>query len=174
MCSSDLWMTEALWQVFTFDQLCVYPRYTLGDKLDASKGSTVFPIGFDVIDAPTIKILLNNRGDIPHPQEGPAYQQILWGFPRGEFTASPDADGEFFSGPGRADQFLTDQLFVSIHNRRTWSVYGYSPVEQAIPAATEYLERQRWRRSEYQDGATPKTWMRTNSTELDEIGRAHV
>jgi len=152
------WMTEALWQVFVFDQLCVYPRYSLGKKL----------LGFDIIDSPTIKILLDNRGDIPHPP-APAFQQILHGFPRGEFTASPDADGEFFSGAGRADQFLTDQLFVSVRNRRSWSVYGYSPVEQSIPSATEYLERQRWRRSEYQDGSTPKTWMRTNSMELDAL-----
>ena len=82
------WMTEALWQVFTFDQLCIYPRYSIGSKLDAKAGDKVYPIGFDVIDAPTIKILLDNRGDIPHPPL-PAFQQILWGFPRGEFTASP-------------------------------------------------------------------------------------
>ena len=168
-----------LFRSFTFDQLCVYPRYTLGDKLDASKGKSVFPVGFDVIDAPTIKILLNNRGDIPHPQEGPAYQQILWGFPRGEFSASVDSDGDFYSGAGRAGQFLTDQLYVSVKNRRTWTVYGYSPVEQAIPAATLYLNRQRWMNSEYQEGAAPKTWMKSNSMEYDpvrlaEIGRAHV
>ena len=151
------WLTEALWQSFVYDQLCIYPRYTLGKKL----------IGFDVIDAPTIKILLDNRGDIPHPPV-PAYQQILWGFPRGEFTASPDTDtnGSFYAGAGRANQFLTDQLYVSVKNRRTWTPYGYSPVEQAIPAATLYLERQRWMRAEYTEGAAPKTWMRTSSKDV--------
>jgi len=150
------WITEALWQHFAFDQVCVYPRYTLGKKL----------IGFDVIDAPTIKILLDNRGDIPHPPV-PAYQQVLWGFPRGEFTASPDADGSFYNGSGGNDEFLTDQMAVFVRNRRTWSPYGFSPVEEAIPAATLYLDRQTWMRSEYQNGSTPMTWMRTNSQELD-------
>jgi Phage portal protein len=162
------WMTEALWQVFVFDQLCVYPRYSIGAKLDATRGQNVMPSGFDVIDAATIKILLDNRGDIPHPPT-PAYQQILWGFPRGEFTASPDGDvdGVYYTDQGRAKQFLTDQLYVSVKNRRTWSPYGFSPVEMSIPAATLYLERQRWMRAEYQEGATPKTWMKTTSQEMD-------
>ena len=166
------WMTEALWQVFTFDQLCIYPRYSIGAKLDAKAGDKVYPIGFDVIDAPTIKILLDNRGDIPHPPL-PAFQQMLWGFPRGEFTASPDTEAQnLYSGAGRSGQFITDQMFVSVKNRRTWTVYGYSPVEQAIPAATLYLNRQRWMNAEYQEGVSPKTWMKSNSMEYDPVKMA--
>ena len=166
------WMTEALWQVFTFDQLCIYPRYSIGSKLDAKAGDKVYPIGFDVIDAPTIKILLDNRGDIPHPPL-PAFQQILWGFPRGEFTASPDTEAQnLYSGAGRSGQFITDQMFVSVKNRRTWTVYGYSPVEQAILAATLYLNRQRWMNAEYQEGVSPKTWMKSNSMEYDPVKMA--
>jgi len=149
------WITEALWQIITFDQLCVYPRYSLGKSL----------IGLDIIDAPTIKILLDNRGDIPHPP-APAYQQVLWGFPRGEFTASPDSDGEFYNGVGRNGEFLTDQMAVFVKNRRTWSPSGFSPVEEAIPAATLYLDRQAWMRAEYQAGTMPQTFMKTNSMEL--------
>ena len=150
------WLTESLWQVFTYDQWCIYPRYNF-------KGNV---LGFDVIDAPTIKILLDNRGDRPSPPE-PAYQQVLWGFPRGEFIASPDADGEFYSGTGRDKEYLTDQLSVFVKNRRTWSPYGYSPVEEAIPAASLYLNRQVWMNSEYQNGSMPMTFMKTNSQELD-------
>ena len=152
------WITECLWQIFAFDQLCIYPRYNLGKDL----------MGLDVIDAPTIKILLDNRGDIPHPPL-PAYQQVLWGFPRGEFTASPDADGSFYNAPGKYGEFLTDQLAVYVKNRRTWSPYGFSPVEEAIPAASLYLNRQVWLNAEYQNGSTPMTWMRTNSQEMDHL-----
>ena len=150
------WLTESLWQVFTYDQWCVYPRYNFGGKV----------IGFDVIDAPTIKLLLDNRGDRPSPPQ-PFAQQVLWGFPRGEFIASPDADGEFYAGTGRDKEFLTDQLSVFVKNRRTWSPYGYSPVEEAIPAASLYLNRQVWMNSEYQNGSMPMTFMKTNSQELD-------
>ena len=152
------WITEFLWQHFAFDGVPIYPRYNLGKKI----------IGFDVIDAATIKVLLDNRGDIPHPP-APAYQQILWGFPRGEFTASEDASGDYYAGPGRGDQFISDQLAYFVRNRRTWSPYGFSSVEQCIPAATLYLERQTWMRQEFTEGATPKTWMRTNSAELDHL-----
>ena len=152
------WMTEFLWQHFAYDGVPVYPRYNLGKKV----------IGFDIIDSPTIKVLLDNRGDFPSPPE-PAYQQILWGFPRGEFTASENADQELYAGPGRADQFVTDQLAYFVRNRRTSSPYGYSSVEQCIPAATLYLERQNWMRDEFQAGSTPKTWMRTNSQEMDHL-----
>jgi len=149
------WLTEALWQVFVYDQLCVYPRYNFGGDI----------IGFDVIDAPTIKILLDNRGDVPHPPL-PAYQQVLWGFPRGEFVASPESDGDFYNSPGKYGEYKTDQLSVFIKNRRTWSPYGYSPVEEAIPAASLYLDRQAWMRAEYQFGSMPTTFMKTNSMEL--------
>lgn len=151
------WISEFLWQHFAFDGVPVYPRYTLGGDV----------LGFDIIDSPTIKVLLDNRGDIPYPPQ-PAYQQVLWGFPRGEFVATPNsqADGEFVDAmKGRIGR--TDSLAYFVRNRRTWSPYGYSHVEECIPAATLYLERQSWMRNEYQSGATPMTWMRTNSQELD-------
>jgi 8-oxo-dGTP pyrophosphatase MutT (NUDIX family) len=55
------WLTEFAWQHFTFDGVPVYPRYNLGGKV----------MGFEIIDSPTIKPLLDNRGDIPHPPAVP-------------------------------------------------------------------------------------------------------
>ena len=158
------WLSEALWQVFVFDGLAIYPRYNLGgDKV----------LGFDIIDSATIKPLLDNRGDRPFPPL-PAFQQILWGFPRGEFVASPSSEtaGEYVDGMvGRLGR--TDSLAYFVMNRRTWSPYGYSPVEQAIPAATLYLDRQNWMRAEYQFGSTPRTWMKSNSQEMDPLKLAN-
>lgn len=149
------WLTEALNQVFIYDQLCIYPRYNLGKNL----------IGLDIINAPTIKLLLDNRGDIPAAPL-PAYQQVLWGFPRGEFTAAPESDGDFYNTPGKYGEYLTDQMSVYVKNRRTYSPYGLSLVEQCVPAATLYLDRQAWMRAEYQFGSMPTTFMKTNSMEL--------
>lgn len=150
------WLTEFLWQHFAFDGVPVYPRYNLGKNI----------IGFEIIDAPTIKVLLDNRGAVPQPPN-PAYQQILWGFPRGEYQAAPESDGEFYSAPGRNDDFITDQIAYFVRNRRTWSPYGFSAVEEALPAATLYLERQKWLKSEYVDGAMPMTFMETDAEEFD-------
>ena len=91
---------------------------------------------------------------------------MLWGFPRGEFVASPDSDGDFYNSPGKYGEFKTDQMSVFIKNRRTWSPYGFSPVEESIPSATLYLDRQAWMRAEYQFGSMPTTFMKTTSQEL--------
>ena len=152
------WLTEFLWQHFVFDGTPVYPRYNLGKQV----------IGFEIVDAPTIKVLLDNRGAIPSPPS-PAFQQVLWGFPRGEYQATPDSDGEFFNAPGKNNEYLRDQLAYFVRNRRTWSPYGFSAVEESIPAATLYLERQRWMKSEYQDGATPMAFFETDSDEMDHL-----
>ena len=154
------WISESAWNVLTFDGWCVYPKYNLGGKV----------IGFDIIDPSTIKILLDDRGDTPRPP-APAYQQILWGFPRGEFTASPDSDvnGNYYTGVNNDVAYKTDQLSYFIQNRRTYSVYGFSAVEQAIPAATLYLERQRWMIEDFQAGTMPMTFMKTDSTELNHL-----
>jgi len=154
------WISESAWNILTFDGWCIYPKYNLGGKV----------IGFDIIDPSTIKILLDDRGDTPRPP-APAYQQILWGFPRGEFTASPDSDvnGNYYTGVNNDVAYKTDQLSYFIQNRRTYSVYGFSAVEQAIPAATLYLERQRWMIEDFQAGTMPMTFMKTDSTELNHL-----
>ena len=153
------WITEFSWQHLVYDGVPVFPQYNLGGKI----------IGFNIIDAPTIKILLDNRGDIPRPP-APAFQQILWGFPRGEFTASPDSnvDGEYYAN-AEGTSFKTDTMAYFIRNRRTWSPYGFSAVEQAIPAATLYLERQRWFIDDFQAGTMPMTFMKTDSQEIDHL-----
>ena len=153
------WITEFSWQHLVYDGVPVFPQYNLGGKV----------IGFNIIDAPTIKILLDNRGDIPRPP-APAFQQILWGFPRGEFTASPDSDvdGEYYAN-AEGTSYKTDTMAYFIRNRRTWSPYGFSAVEQAIPAATLYLERQRWFIDDFQAGTMPMTFMKTDSQEIDHL-----
>jgi len=86
-----------------------------------------------------------------------AYQQILYGFPRAEFSANnddPKADGEFTS----------DDLAYLVKNRRTTSVYGYSPVERSLPLADIYLRRQQWIRAEYTDGVLPELMFSTDAT----------
>ena len=157
------WITEVCWQHFVYDGIPIYPRYNLGGDV----------IGFEIIDAATIKPLLDNRGDIPHPP-APAFQQILWGFPRGEYQASPTNDGEFFTNTGQNNEFVRDQLAYYVRNRRTWSPYGFSAVEQAIPAATLYLERQMWMKSEFTEGTMPRTFMETDSDELDHLKLASL
>jgi hypothetical protein len=129
------WLAMLLEEQLVIDALSIYPHMTLGGELHS----------FEILDGATIKPLLDGRGAVPQPPS-PAYQQILWGFPRGEFTASTD---------DLAAEYLADRLVYRPRNRRTWTPYGYSQVEQALSFADLYLKRMAWVRSEFADGVMP-------------------
>jgi len=136
------WLNMALEEIDVLDAWAIWPQLTVGGEIR----------GLQILDGSTIKPLLDDRGMRPDPSIGPAFQQILYGFPRSEFSATVDdeaADGEFSS----------DELAYFVRNRRANSVYGYSPVERALPMADIYLRRQQWIRAEFTDGVMPKTFL---------------
>ena len=136
------WLNMALEEIDVLDAWAIWPQSTVGGEIR----------GLQILDGSTIKPLLDDRGMRPDPSTGPAFQQILYGFPRSEFSATIDdeaADGEFSS----------DELAYLVRNRRANSVYGYSPVERALPLADIYLRRQQWLRAEFTDGTMPKSWL---------------
>jgi hypothetical protein len=140
------WLMIALEELLVIDALAVWPQKTVGGDL----------YGLQILDGATIKPLLDDRGMRPMTP-APAFQQILYGFPRAEFSANnddPKADGEFTS----------DDLAYMVRNRRTTSVYGQSPVERALSLADIYLRRQQWIRAEYTDGVLPETMFTTDAT----------
>ena len=136
------------------DAVAVWPQSTVRGDLK----------GLQVLDGSTIKPLINERGmrpEAPHP----AYQQILYGFPRNEFaaaTVSEETDGDFSA----------DELAYFVRNKRTFSTWGYSPVERSLSLATIYLLRQQWIRAEYTDGVLPELMFKTGADFTAEQKRA--
>jgi len=138
------WINIAVEDILVIDAWAIYPQPTVGGDL----------YGFQILDGSTIKPLIDDRGMRPLPPNA-AFQQILYGFPRSEFSATeedPKADGEFTS----------DQLAYMVKNRRSTTVYGFSPVERALPLADIYLRRQQWIRAEYTDGVLPELMFTTD------------
>jgi hypothetical protein len=138
------WLMTAAEEILVIDAWAVYPQPSVGGDL----------YGFQILDGSTIKPLIDDRGMRPMPPNA-AYQQILYGFPRSEFAANdddPKADGEFSA----------DDLAYMVRNRRSISVYGFSPVERALPLADIYLRRQQWLRAEYTDGVLPELMFTTD------------
>ena len=132
------WLMVSLEEILVLDAWAIWPQKTVGGDL----------YGLQVLDGSTIKPLLDDRGMRPMAPNA-AFQQILYGFPRSEFTAqndNPDADGEF----------TADELSYMIRNRRAMSTYGNSPVERCLPVADLYLRRQQWLRAEWTDGVLPE------------------
>lgn len=141
------WLNMSIEEIDVLDAWAIWPQVTVGGEVR----------GFQILDGSTIKPILDDRGMRPDPSVGPAYQQILFGFPRSEFLASVDdeaADGEFTS----------DDLAYFVRNRRANSIYGLSPVERCLPLADIYLRRQQWIRSEFTDGTMPKSYLELPET----------
>lgn len=140
------WLNLALEEILVIDAWAIWPQKSVGGDLFA----------FQILDGSTIKPLIDDRGMRPMPPN-PAFQQILFGFPRSEFMAPneiEDADGEFTS----------DELSYLVKNRRSWTIYGFSPTERALPLADIYLRRQQWIRAEYTDGVLPELLFTTDAT----------
>lgn len=139
------WLNMALEEVLVLDAWAVWPQRTVGGDLK----------GLQILDGSTIKPLIDDRGMRPQAPH-PAFQQILYGFPRSEFSApdeTEEADGEFSS----------DELSYMVKNRRTNTVYGFSPTERALTLADIYLRRQQWLRAEYTDGVLPDLMFKTDA-----------
>jgi len=135
------WLSMLLEEVFVLDAAAIYPRYTYGGDLWS----------LEVLDGSTIKPLLDERGGRPLAPF-PAYQQVLHGFPRGEFTADVSLDQnehEVIEGGYSADQLIYLRRVV-----RVWTPYGYSAVEQALDDGDLYLKRHVWMKSEYSQGTS--------------------
>lgn len=145
------WLAALLEDQLVLDAISVYPHLKMNGELHS----------LELLDSTTIKPLLDFRGATPQPPF-PAYQQILFGFPRGEFTQSMSehVDAEFISavyGPEEdSDIKPSDALIYKVRNRRSRSPYGFSCVEQALTDVDLWLRRYDWLRSEYKAGVTPE------------------
>jgi len=137
------WIGKLLEEHFVLDAIAIYPRLTYGGDLYA----------LEILDSSTIKPLRDHRGGRPLPPN-PAYQQILWGFPRGEFVADVDDDGHVIGG------YRADQLVYKRRNVRAHTPYGYSAVEQALEDVDVWLRRRKWIRDEYTEGTVPAGFLK--------------
>jgi hypothetical protein len=133
-----------------YDATVIYPHRTYGGDV----------FSFEVIDGSTIKPLLDERGGRPVPPY-PFCQQILYGFPRGEFIADARIgdDGQpFIPGGYAADQLLYERTII-----RPETPYGLSATEIALLDGIVWMRRMGWILAEYTEGMLPKTIVETDN-----------
>jgi hypothetical protein len=135
------WLEMLIHESLVTDAVSIYPRFTYGGDLSS----------LELIDGSTVKPLLDERGNRPH-RPAPAYQQWLYGFPRGEYTDSGAGEPDWSGDAG--------SLIYKPRYTRVESPYGYSPVEQALVSAELWLRRQQWMVAEYTEGTTPRTFLK--------------
>ncbi len=151
--SFSQWLTMLLEEMLVIDAACVWPQPTLGARspVPGVKGDIH---SFVIVAGDTIKPLLAADGGPPRPPF-PAFQQILFGFPRGEFMLSDDLSLDDRS------LFDSDRLVYRRRYPRVSTPYGFSPVEKALPMLDLWMKREEWQRSVYNYGADPGTWLET-------------
>ena len=151
------WTSLLMENSLKFDAGVVYPQYSYGGDC----------IAWRIIDGKTIKPLLDEDGAVPMPPF-PAYQQILYGFPRSEFTATPDLDasGKIAYGQDgrpRVSGFPSDTLMYERRVIRNESPYGMSDVEIALLSVMLWMRRFGWMMGEYDQSAMPATLVETDN-----------
>ena len=142
------WIALAMDEQLVWDALAIYPHMTYGGDL----------VGLWVLDGSTIMPLFDETGGRPMPPF-PAYQQVMYGFPRGEFTAQVvEQDGQQIVPGG----MLSSQLLYRRRVPRTYSPYGFSPTEQALLDGLLYNKRFQWMLAEYTEGSMPSQFMESD------------
>lgn len=119
------WLRMQLEDLLVIDAIAVYPRLNRGGGL----------YGFELVDAATIKRIIDDGGRTPLPPS-PAYQQVLKGIPANDLTR--------------------DQLVYRMRNPRTNRLYGFSPVEQVLMTVNIAMRRQLSQLDIYTQGNIPE------------------
>ena len=119
------WLREVLEDVLVLDAPALEMRRNRAGEL----------IGLDPVDGATIKVLIDDEGRAPEPPD-PAYQQILHGVPKADFSR--------------------DELLYLPRNPRTAKVYGFSPVEQIVTTVNIALRRQQVQLQYFTEGNMPE------------------
>lgn len=151
------WLNAVIEDEVVYDAVALYPRFNYAGDL----------LAMEQVDASTIKPLLDERGSTPVWPLA-AYQQVLWGFPRGDYSPLPrgEIDGEYFEAvygeaPGGGSR--TDTLLYKVRNRRSRGPYGFSCVEQCLPDVNLWLNRFEWLNAEYTAGVLPQLIMKVDA-----------
>ena len=149
------------------DQL-VIDAVTLHPLPTRVKGKGLFGCGvaeLELINGETIRPLVNIRGASPRFPEV-AYQQYLWGVPRSDFAAmARDEDVEELAVDYGLDgvepdaEYTRRELLYLPRNQRTWTPYGFSPIEMALIPVTIGIQRQGFLLDYFTDGTIPGVYV---------------
>lgn len=139
------WLNEILEDLFVLDALCLEKRRKRNGQL----------LGLDIVDGATIKILIDNTGRQPLPPE-PAYQQIIYGSARADFTL--------------------DELIYNPYNNAPNSPYGKSFLESALLEVNMSLKALMTMLGYFTEGNIPAGFINApegaNSTQMAEMQTA--
>jgi 8-oxo-dGTP pyrophosphatase MutT (NUDIX family) len=170
--SFEEWFTAVCEDNLVLDAIALHLVPTVG-KGHGPCGSNVGALA--ALDGSMIKPLLNEWGGRPR-SPNPSYQQFVWGVPRIDLmdiiNLGPGATIEDIKDINpmldelteTVDEWSADQLFYVKMKNRTWTPYGYGPMEQGMLPAAIIFARQTWQWEFYRSGSLPAVFLDPGET----------
>lgn len=153
------WIDALLEEVFVFDALSLFLRPKWGKGMGKGLlGSDLDSL--ELLNGATIRPLLDISGATPRPP-APAYQQYLYGVPRSDLMtmiAQRDIDDGGLKG-SEITQFRGDQLLYLPMVPRTWTPYGFPPIERALIPIQSGLQKQSYQLDYFREGTVPSVFI---------------
>jgi hypothetical protein len=153
------WIDALLEEVFVFDSLSLFLRPKWGKGMKKGLlGSDLDSL--ELLNGATIRPLLDMEGATPRPP-APAYQQYLYGVPRSDLMtmiSQRDIDDGGLKGSELA-QFRGDQLLYLPMVPRTWTPYGFPPIERALIPIQSGLQKQSYQLDYFREGTVPSVFI---------------
>ncbi|MGW7001421.1 phage portal protein [Streptomyces sp. NPDC054933] len=153
------WLSSLLEEVFVVDALSIYlqPTRASGKGLLGSDLAALCLIAGD-----SVRPLLDVRGGTPQPPD-PAFQIYDYGVPRVDLMTALSGEDIADMGDALAAQYRGDQLLYLPYSPRTWTPYGFTPLEQAITPVLAGMNRQQYQLSYFADGSVPGMFISAGS-----------
>ncbi len=148
--SFEDWFTALLEDLLVLDAVAIYLRPTsLKNRGPFNSGVA----SLDLLDGSTIRPLISVSGGRPKPPN-PAYQQYIWGVPRVDSTTMlANLDVDALDEPVK--QFSASQMMYLRWDSRTWTPYGFSPLEKVILPVSIGYARQNMQLEFFTEGTIP-------------------
>lgn len=110
----------------------------------------------ELISGSTIRPLASTRGGRVAPPS-PGYQQYLYGVPRVDLMdILTNADNDEISQLGKpVKEYRGDQLMYLPYTRRSWTPYGFPPLERTLVPTITGLRKQQYQLNYFDEGTIP-------------------
>ncbi len=162
------WLAAFAEDLLVLDAVAIHIQPARGGKKAGPFGSNVGAL--ELLDATSVRPLLDTLGARPQAPQ-PAYQQLIWGVPRVDLmdiiNLGPDATIEDLKELDPLlqelmqpiDEWSGDQLLYLRQTTRTWTPYGFGPLEQCLLPASIMMARQTWQWEFYRSGSLPAIFL---------------
>lgn len=145
------WLAALLEDILVVDALALYmqPPRVKGKGVLGSNLAALCLVAGD-----TVRPLLDMQGSIPTPPN-PAFQVYNFGVPRVDLMTALSGDDIEDMGDNLVARYRGDQMMYLPYVTRSWTPYGFPPIERALVPILSGIQRQQYQLNYFSEGSVP-------------------